>query len=77
MTHGVELDLCRPCQSLWFDADELDRFPLRGAPTRQEIAVDTTKRQPQTRRTDPGTEDEGSVAGEVVDAVLDILTNWD
>jgi Zn-finger nucleic acid-binding protein len=77
VTHGVELDLCRACQSLWFDADKLHHFPIRGAPTRQQIVVDTTKHQPPNRRTDPTTEDEGSVVGEVVDAVFDILTNWD
>lgn len=77
MADGVELDLCRPCQSLWFDADELERFPIRGAPTRQQIVVDTTKRQPPNRRTEPTAENEGSVVDEVVDAVFDILTNWD
>lgn len=72
MADGVELDLCRPCQSLWFDVNELERFPTRGAPTRRETVVDTTRRQPPTRKADPD-DDEDSVAKEVVDVVFDIL----
>lgn len=76
MADGVELDLCRPCQSLWFDADELERFPVRGAPTRQKSVVDTTKRQAQSTRKDQDTSDEGSVAGDVIDVVFQALTSW-
>lgn len=76
MADGVELDLCRPCQSLWFDADELERFPVHGALTRPKSAVDTTKRQAPTRRNDPDTEDEGSVVGDVVDVLFQVLTSW-
>jgi Zn-finger nucleic acid-binding protein len=77
MAHGVELDLCRPCQSLWFDADELDRFPVRGEATRLKTVVDTRKRQLSTARHDPDIGNDDSVVGDVVDAVFDILTNWD
>jgi Zn-finger nucleic acid-binding protein len=76
MTDGVELDLCRPCQSLWFDADELERFPVHGAPTRSKSVVDTSKQPATTRRSDPDTEDEGSVVVEVVDVLFQVLTSW-
>ena len=77
MAEGMELDLCRPCQSLWFDADELERLPIRGAPTRRETVVDTTKRQSPSRRTGRDDDDEDSVMKDVVDAVFDVLTDWD
>jgi Zn-finger nucleic acid-binding protein len=76
MADGVELDLCRPCQSLWFDADELERFPVRGAPTRSKSVVDTSKRQASTKRGDPATGDEGSVVVDVVDVLFQVLTSW-
>lgn len=76
MADGVELDLCRPCQSLWFDADELERFPIRGEPTRQKTVVDTNKRQPPVRRSDSNTTDDDSVVGDVAQVVFDLLTNW-
>ena len=79
---GVELDLCRSCQSLWFDADELERFPLRGAPTQREAIVDTTKYQPrmypaEPDTTDPDTTDEGSLFDDIVEIISDILTDLD
>lgn len=74
---GVELDLCRPCQSLWFDADELERFPIRSARTRQKTTVDTTRCQPPMKRSEQRSSDDGSVIEDVVDSVLDILSHWD
>lgn len=28
-TEGPEVDLCRPCQMMWFDADEMQQLPGR------------------------------------------------
>ena len=69
---GVELDLCRSCQSLWFDADELELLPVRGNPKCPKTVGDTNS----FTRIDPDTEDEGYAVIAVVDVLFQVLTNW-
>ncbi|HEX3132947.1 MAG TPA: zf-TFIIB domain-containing protein [Planctomycetota bacterium] len=59
VAHEVELDLCRSCRSLWFDAHELERLPIRGA----------LNQQPSIGRTDADSK-VGFFAGDVADEVF-------
>lgn len=42
LTPRIELDLCRPCQSMWFDPDEFNQLPPR------------TKSRPKPKTRQPG-----------------------
>lgn len=49
---GPEIDLCRQCQVMWFDADELSQMPTR---SREDIGAErwgTELRDVQRRRED-------------------------
>jgi Zn-finger nucleic acid-binding protein len=68
----VELDLCRPCQSWWFDAAELSQFPHPPMPTKKSSADPRSAH----KRTSSETTDEGSVVVDVIDGLFQILTSW-
>ena len=40
---GLELDICTSCQTIWFDAAELERLPLK-EPEKYDAALDLSRR---------------------------------
>jgi len=40
---GIEVDVCRPCKSIWLDRDEQQQFPPRTTPPPPEDAVDAQR----------------------------------
>jgi Zn-finger nucleic acid-binding protein len=63
LTQQIELDLCRSCQSLWFDLDEFSKLPPRPRATPKS----------KTEKTPPATADGSSTP--VLDGMLDILSD--
>ena len=45
-TDGVIIDMCRPCQLMWFDPGELDALPHRSA---EEVAAEERSRSARGR----------------------------
>ncbi len=51
LTPRIEIDLCRSCQSLWFDPDEFSHLPPRtSAPARPKPAPATKRYAPMPSR---------------------------
>lgn len=51
-TDGPEIDVCRRCQLMWFDAGELDELPRRSPDSLAAEAWQDELRQMQRRRAD-------------------------
>jgi len=51
-TQGPEIDLCRVCQMIWLDADELDELPERTERDRKDERWKEELRRIQRRRED-------------------------
>lgn len=51
-TDGPEIDLCRLCQMIWFDADELGQLPKRSSGAIKRDQWQEELRQMQKRRED-------------------------
>lgn len=51
-TAGPEIDLCRLCQTIWFDADELGELPKRPVSEIKNEKWTEELRQMQRRRED-------------------------